>query len=877
MSSNKDETLVPSSRPSTNSGELNGDTVLPQHNVTGIHVPGDVIDNRYTVIREIGRGGMGIVYEVEDSITGDRYAVKRLLPAFASRPEIIQQFRTEGAASIRFTNQSRHFVSTQTVGLDNGQPYIVMQLIAHPTLRTLLNQSGGRLAIETALPILGAIATVLAELHDFGFIHRDLKPENIFVDQQASTPRVMLVDFGLTKDGSDATATALKFGGTERYASPEQKKGLSTTSASDIYSFGVIAFEVLAGELPGVGDTLSDFVDDVPGQVATIVMQCLATRPERRPQNALTLASTFVRIQPSEIHVELAERTNEDLIAQPSQPIELLSSTLSFPDLQTDASVVIDGDLILAGGDYTCELPSGTSKSIDVVVSWEGVHLFQDSVHLVAGESKTIPTQKAYRIDCDVPEWCEVKDAYGKQVEFPVKGLLSNPSATISYSLSHQGRVFESLSVVPKAGEQQVKIDYGIGILQIKDVPEGYKVRVNHYVVSEQFSVPIRTGSTVSVSIRVYDKKLTEIYRGTVQLQANQSKQFRVPNTVTAESAHIHVSPVSVETQTAVGETSPNPVGDTSNLTRRLVIGGGIAAVLGGGGWFVCGKDGDGSTRTYRNATRELQFRTLLAEATQRCKKDFPLLCSYLGSMCLIPSGDFMMGGTDDLRDDEHPRHWVNISGYILGKYPVTVGLWKEYCRSIGLPMPVEPDWSQVHGFQVKSKWGTAHPVVNVSWFDIMGGLSNKAGFCAWASTVAGIQISIPTEAQFEFAARSGKGGYRYPWGDTYDSNMLWCSVQRLGDALQTAPVTRSSRIYQNVYGLTDLIGNVEQWCSDYYETYGDEPIGQSKVSSKDERSIRGGGWYLREPVHFRSSNRSSAPPSLSSSDLGFRLVFDQS
>jgi sulfatase modifying factor 1 len=864
MSSNQDDTLLPSSRSSTNSGELNGDTVLPFKSATGIHTAGDVIDNRYTVIREIGRGGMGVVYEVEDAITGDRYAVKRLLPAFASRPEIIQQFRTEGAASIRFTNQSRHFVSTQTVGLDNGQPYIVMQLIAHPTLRTLLNQSGGRLDIETALPILGAIATVLAELHDFGLIHRDLKPENIFVDQLASTPRVMLVDFGLTKDGSDATATALKFGGTERYASPEQKKGLTTTSASDIYSFGVIAFEVLAGELPGVGDTLSDFVEDVPGQVATIVMQCLATRPERRPQNAITLASTFVRIQQSEIHVELAERKNEDLIAQPSQPIELLTSTISFPDLQTDASIVIDGDLILTGGDYTCELLSGTSKSLDVVVSWEGVHLFQDSVHLVAGESKSIPTQKAYRIDCDVPEWCEVKDANGKQVEFPVKGLLSNPSATISYSLSHQGRVFESLSVVPKAGEQQVKLDYGIGILQIKDVPDGCQVRVNHYVVSEQFSVPIRTGSTVSVSIRVYDKKLTEIYRGTVQLQANQSKQFRVPNTVTAESAHIHVSPVSIEPQTAVGETSRNPVRD---LTRRIVIGGGIAAVLGGGGWFVCGRDNrtpmtrsDYPAKTRPDKITEAHLVNEMYSAALICRPRFPELSRYLVNMRVIPACVFFAGSNYG-ESDEAPRHPVELSYFTLGAAPVTVAMWKEYCNATEVKLPSKPPWG----------WIDDHPIVNVSWNDIMG-LDGRSGYCGWAKHISDIRISIPTEAQFEFASLGGRNGLMYPWGNSFDDSYLWCvkSPQQRG----TASVRRSSNVHQNKFGLSDMSGNVWQWCFDIYGPYRNkqqtDPMGPSSTSKN--RCVRGGSWRYISPDGYRCANRWELRPDVRSSEVGFRL-----
>ena len=520
MSSNNDDTILPTRRP-VNSGGLDGDTVLPSQNATGIHAPGDVIDNRYTVIREIGRGGMGVVYEVEDAITGDHYAVKRLLPAYASRPEIVQQFRTEGAASIRFTNQSRYFVSTQTVGLDDGHPYIVMQLVRYPTLRNRLDASAGRLGIEEALPVLMEIASGLAELHSLGYIHRDLKPDNVFIRQQASGVHVMLVDFGLTKYGSDATATALGGVGTERYASPEQKKGLPTTATSDIYSFGVVAFEVLTGELPGVGDTVKDYADGVPPEIASIIMQCLSTRPERRPKDGGALIAAMAGAK------SIASPEPEVAVAKPApKPLPTkLSTSLRFPDLQVGAKVVIDGAPFVIGGDYICELDEGTTKSVAVVITWEDVDLFRDSVVLRAGDSKAIPTRKAYRIDCDVPDWCEVKDAKGQRVVFPDKGLLSNPSETLRYALSHQGRVFESLSVDPKEGGQQVKVDYGIGMLNIKDVPSGCQVRVNGEESLSSDSTPIPIGTTVSSTVQVFDRSEHEIHAQSITLMPDEEKE----------------------------------------------------------------------------------------------------------------------------------------------------------------------------------------------------------------------------------------------------------------------------------------------------------------------------------------------------------------
>ena len=843
MASPNDDTVLPPRRP-VKSGILDGDTVLPSQNATGIHEPGDVIDNRYTVIREIGRGGMGVVYEVEDAITGDHYAVKRLLPAYASRPEIVQQFRTEGAASIRFTNQSRYFVSTQTVGLDDGHPYIVMQLVRYPTLRNRLDASGGRLGTEEAVPVLMEIVSGLAELHSLGFIHRDLKPENVFIHQQYDDIHVMLVDFGLTKDGSDATATVLRGAGTERYASPEQKKGLPTTATSDIYSFGVVAFEVLTGELPGVGDQITDYADDVSPALASIIMQCLSTRPERRPKDG----GAFIAAMAGATPIALTEP--EVAVAKPApKPLPTkLSTSLRFPDLQVGANVVIDGAPLVIGGEYTCELDEGTTKSVAVVITWEGVDLFRSTVILHAGESQAITTQKAYRIDCDVPDWCEVKDAKGQRVVFPVKGLLSNPPETIRYGLSHQGRVFESLAIDPAAGVQRVQIPFGIGTLLIKDVPEWCQVRVNGYFVSDTFLLPIPTGSSAELSILVHDDNSVEIYRGTVHLRSNESESFVVPASVRAEPVQTQVPTVS----TRPGQHSQvrrNRV--RSLVTRRLVLGGGSAALL-GYGLFQFSRPRNLATIEFRDTAKEAKLKSRLKVAAGKCQSEFRHLSRYIMGMRVIPAGKFFMG-SDTGNNDEKPIHEVILSYYVLGATPVTVAVWNEYCRANNLNMPNAPSWG----------WLDDHPVVNVSWNDIMGE-DGKSGFCGWASDIAGYRLTLPTEAQFEYASRGGQSGLEYPWGNSFDRTKTWCSGADYRDANRTAPVVRNSNIYRNSYGLTDMAGNVWHWCSDLYGPYGSssqyDPTGPLSTSDK-ARCVRGGSWVFNDPDHFRCASRGSFNP----------------
>jgi hypothetical protein len=808
---------------------------------------------------------MGVVYEVLDAITGDHYAIKRLLPEYVSRPDVVEMFRTEGAASMRFTNKSLRFVTTQMVDIEVGIPYIVLQLIRHPTLRTVMQNSGGRFPLDTALPILSEIAAALSDLHALGYVHRDLKPENIFVDSSDTEPSIMLVDFGLSKDGGNATRTAMRGAGTERYASPEQMRGDTTSPATDVYAFGVIAYEVLTGELPRYGESLTDYVPDASGQLDSLVSACLAGRADERIANGSAMVQRMRDIQGKSNNAAITPKLQAPDISKKEPDVPLpttqLTSILRFPDLQSGANVTVDGVAIAPGVEFVCDLPAGTTKKVAVIATWEGVDLYRGAVDVRAGETKAITTRKAYRIDCDGPKWCEVKDASGKRVIFPVRGVLADPPAAVVFYLFHRGKEFDKRTFFPNAGVQVAEINHGIGTIRLVDVPAGHVVRINGDIVANPYLLPIVLGDTVSLSIRVYNANREEIFTETVTLSANESKQVIVPMT-TSEAPTTQEPALDVHVQRDV----PGQPGSREVLTRRLVIGGGIAGVIGSGFAVSSLVRTFTNTKVVSSSTVKPTDQSVLSETsiqvmTPDWRIMFPELIAYISSLRSISAGEFTMGSESGF-SDEKPVHSVTLSAFRMGATPVTVAVWNEYCRAQNLNMPNPPDWG----------WIDDHPIVNVSWNDIMGEDGN-GGFCAWASEQTGFKLTLPTEAQHEFSSLGGRDGLVYPWGNTFDNGSLWCSI--LEKRLQTAPTLRNQYNFPNDYLLNDMAGNVWQWCSDLYAGYGSDsqidPAGPD-YSDDDQRCVRGGSWRSADPTVFRCANRVKSDPSVSDYDTGFRL-----
>src|SRR5450631_2824899 len=211
--------------------------------------PETIIDGRYRVISRLGSGGMADVYLAEDQLLGRRVAVKVLHHHFAEDQEFVERFRREASSAAALSHPN--IVGIFDRGEWNGTYYIAMEYVAGRPLKDLVRDQGPlepAAAIDIVLQILQAARVA----HKRGVIHRDLKPHNVILDDEG---RARVTDFGIARAGaSDMTLTG-SIMGTAQYLSPEQAQGLAVSASSDLYSIGVILYELLTGVVPFEGET----------------------------------------------------------------------------------------------------------------------------------------------------------------------------------------------------------------------------------------------------------------------------------------------------------------------------------------------------------------------------------------------------------------------------------------------------------------------------------------------------------------------------------------------------------------------------------------------------------------------------------------------
>jgi eukaryotic-like serine/threonine-protein kinase len=256
-------------------------------------------EGRYRLVRRIGGGGMGEVWEADDSVLGRRVALKVLVQELADDPRATRRFVREARATAKLTHPN--VTRVYDFGRDEGVPYLVMELLEGDTLADRL--AGGPLPPGEAARICAVVADALDAAHGRGIVHRDVKPSNVLLTPAGE---VKVMDFGIAAAADEAhSTTGSGLYGTAAYISPERAAGQPATPAADVYSLGAVLYELLTGRPPFTGDSpvlvvrahlherprpVRELAPWVPTRLAEVCEAALAKDPAQRPSSAAALA-----------------------------------------------------------------------------------------------------------------------------------------------------------------------------------------------------------------------------------------------------------------------------------------------------------------------------------------------------------------------------------------------------------------------------------------------------------------------------------------------------------------------------------------------------------------------------------------------------------
>ena len=768
----------------------------------------------YRIIRKINQGGMSTVYLAIQISVGRIVALKVMNPSLTSDPAFSERFQRE--ATIVGQLSHPNIVAIYDIGRTEDLNYIAMDYLPGGSVHDKMIKG---LTGEEALRITKEIANALDHAHDKGYIHRDIKPENILFREDNSA---VLSDFGVAK-GIVGVSRMTHVGtvvGTPHYMSPEQTRGQTVDARSDLYSLGVVFYEMLTGSLPYQGEDavtialkhISAPIPKLPIQYQSyqkILEKMLAKNPDQRFQSGRDISAAIDQL-------EITTRT------------PYISNTVP-EDLSVMALVRA---LIAATGNA---IKGRINKLINL--RWnnsQGFHQQHEPNHSVFGRevpSTLFSTRVQQQTHINPLLIAKHKHLIKAVVVFLVLSILWCGFSVIAHTTLQK-----HTNHWPSFAKKATRITANLFI--------AHNAVVNNTIVAstnssaQSFS---STALTTSASNTLSDA------RSSVE-NSSQSSSIELPRhaltiKVTPENAHIRLL----------------------NIPEKYTEG----ILLTAGRYHI-----ELSKSGYKNRTEWLEIRNQPMTVAYQLDPDpeestdtkitGPVTIPVgknAPEMVRIPAGNFIMG--DDAGMHTAPAHKVTFAkAFAISRYEITFEEYDLYAQATEKPLPGDNGWGRGN-----------RPVIHVSWDDAQG-------YAQWLSKTTGRKFRLPSEAEWEYIARAGSTT-RYWWGDNEGEAKGKANCRRgcyssfsglFGS--KTAPV---GSYIPNAFGIYDTAGNVSEWVQDCYQ---DNYNSASQTGAAHEekqctgRVVRGGS--TKDNVqHLTSTVRDNIPAGFLNETLGFRLAME--
>lgn len=715
-------------------------------------LPGSVaLDGKYVLERRLGEGGMGIVYKAHHKFLKTTRAIKTIKPdLIGNDASFVKRFHQEAMAAAAIGHPN--IIAVLDYGLLQEKiPYIVMEFVEGVSLETLIiNKS--RFTPEEALEYMQVITSALGAAHKHGIVHRDLKPLNIMIESGGSVrEQIRILDFGLAKIkstdlfGSFVAAKTVGIVGSPAYMAPEQWSGEETDRRCDVYSLGIILYEMLTGDVPFKGSNIPSIMKKhlmaqppplaTPGsgispQVEKVVHRALEKEPEKRTPSV------------EEFIAELEQAVLHPAPAKPRAKRRSTGKATTGTRRRKTSPVVTD------------ELdPANVLVNAPVNVSEETVApVFAQDINTLRPDPNVQSESDTARLPRPLP-------------------LPSTKEPESS----------------PKASEPASRE---------KSAPSEGNGKGNVPVVSK-LPVPPPTAQ-------------------------------RLPGRVV------------ISQQSLVG----NFVGNFFKKRFALPVGAGIV-VLGLIVLFAFLYSGKEAVPP------GLQAQAIGANARRE--------------VVLIEGGTFTMGWNK--RDEQRGEHAVTVPSFYLDKYEVTNAEYADFIRDSGRPAPaIDPTlkgtywvpWNGNNPPSGRELW----PVANVSPNDV-------EAFAAWRSKRDGVVYRLPTEEEWEFAARNGSNNSMFPWGNSWEEGRANINQKKSPVDVGSFPQGATQ------HGVQDMVGNVWEWTSSKPRFYDDRRV---LSSVKNARVQRGGSFFETMSNEFYNATDRSwfGDENFKFPTIGFRLARGQ-